>query len=221
MSRQGDVCGACFKDLRFITAPMCVCCGHPFAFKVEGASLCGECQREMPPFTTARSALIYNDVSRGMLNPFKNDHTLGAKRFASWCRLALGDELDGADFIIPVPLHAKRLRARGYNQAALLAKALSKQSGVPLMLDGLERTRATPKQQELSRSARQKNVRGAFHVRPENLPLIAGKHVVLVDDVMTTGATMDACAKAVKKARAQNITAVTVARVVQNDNDLI
>lgn len=219
--RQGDVCGPCFADIQFITDPMCVCCGHPFPFEVEGEALCAQCQRETPPFDQARSAMVYNDKSRTMLLPFKNDHTLGHKRFSSWCHMALGEAIAGADLIVPVPLHVTRLRQRGYNQAVLLARSLSKRIAGRLVVDGLERTRATPKQQDLSRSARLKNVRGAFRVSPKNKPLIVGRHVILVDDVMTTGATVEACAKALKKAGAQKVSVVTVARVVQNEDDLI
>lgn len=221
VTRQGDVCGDCFGQLRFITDPMCECCGHPFAFQSVGQSLCGDCLCEAPPFDRARSALIYNDKSSAIMLSFKNDQTIAQKRLASWCQMAADSSLDDADFIVPVPLHPTRLRARGYNQAALLARRLSTTSGVPLLVDGLERTRKTPKQQELSRTARQKNVRGAFRVVARNRPLIRGRHVILVDDVLTTGATAKACSKALKSAGAAIVSVVTVTRVVQNEEDHI
>lgn len=221
VARQGDVCGACFKGLRFITDPMCACCGHPFSYHMADNSVCAECTRDTPPFDKARSALIYNEASRTMLVPFKNDNVLGAKRFAGWCHMALGDILQDNCLCIPVPLHDMRLRERGYNQAALLARHLSKLGGIPHLLDGLERTRHTPKQRDMTRTQRQKNVRGAFSVKDRHKPLIAERHVILVDDVMTTGATIKACTLALKKAGAKKVSVVTVARVVQNEDDLI
>jgi len=135
--------------------------------------------------------------------------------FASHMRRAGRLCLDGADFLVPVPLHYKRRIKRRYNQSALLARALAKISAPIFDPDILERTRSTPSQGGRSASGRRRNVQGAFRVRDTALDRLQGSKVVLIDDVMTTGATLESCARTLKRAGAKQVTALTLARVVK------
>jgi ComF family protein len=196
-AEPGAVCGACWQGLDFISAPMCDCCGLPFAYDAGGGALCGECARERPLYGRARSVLVYDDASRSLVLAFKHaDRTDAAPAFGRWLARAGGDLVAEADAIVPVPLHRRRLLARRYNQAALLALALGRLSDKSVLVDVLRRTRATPSQGRMGRGQRERNVRGAFAVPDDRRGLIAGKRVLLVDDVLTTGATLSACARA-------------------------
>jgi ComF family protein len=123
--------------------------------------------------------------------------------------------LDEADVIVPVPLHYARLASRGFNQSAWLAEALSQWTGVPVSIDALKRTRRTPTQGGLSARARRRNVAGAFELRPSRAGHVEGKRVLLIDDVLTTGATLSACTRALKRAGARHVDVLVLARVVR------
>ena len=162
----------------------------------------------------SRAALRYDSGSRGLVLAFKHaDRTQNAPAFAAWMARAGADALARADLLVPVPLHWTRLVRRRFNQAALLARALSKRTGVPFAPDLLARVRMTRTQGDLTRAQRRRNVRGAFQVRA-TAPL-RGKTVVLIDDVMTTGATFEACARALRRAGAREVRALALARVVR------
>ena len=229
VSEPGSLCAACWARLRFIAAPLCGICGWPFdsdpttgeaAGETSPAGLiCGACLREPPAFDRARAVLAYDDASRGLILGFKHaDRTHGAPAFARWLARAGGDLLITADVIAPVPLHWSRLLARRYNQAALLALGLAKLSAKQAVPDLLIRRRATPSQGRLSRAERLRNVAGAFAVRPSRLAAARGRRVLLVDDVLTTGATVSACAKALRRAGAASVDVVTLARVIRPES---
>jgi len=214
----GRICVACFQALVFLTPPLCAGCGIPLP-AVAGTH-CGACLAVPPPYDRARAALGYNAASRRMLLAFKHgDRTEAARTFAAWMRAAAPDLVAEARWVVPVPLHRWRLFARRYNQAALLAYALVGRARV--LHDTLVRVRPTPSQGSLSRAARARNVAGAFHVRAAVRPLFAGARVLLVDDVMTTGATLEACARALRRAGAAKVDALTVARVVRDGGEAI
>jgi ComF family protein len=143
------------------------------------------------------------------------DRTQNAPAFAAWMARAGAELLDGADLIVPVPLHWTRLIARRFNQAALLARGLSKRTRIPFDPRLLVRTRRTRTQGDLTRSQRMRNVRGAFAVRANARSKLKGRTIVLVDDVMTTGATLEACAKALRRAGAKEVRVLALARVVR------
>lgn len=212
----GTLCVACWTRLRFLTAPHCAACGYPFDFDPGAGALCGACTRERPAFDRARAVLVYDDASRDLLVAFKHgDRTDAAGAYGAWMARA-GHELVGdADIIAPVPLHRLRLLYRRYNQSALLAKAIAAAAGLPFTPDLLARTRNTPSQGRMSVSEREENVRGAIAVRRRRRAAVAGKRVLLVDDVLTTGATAGACARALRRAGAQAVDVVTLARVVR------
>jgi ComF family protein len=209
-------CPDCWKTLHFIASPHCACCGVPFEFAAAlfDQSLCGECLRETPSFISARAALSYTSESRALILPFKNrDRTDYAPAFARLMAQAGIELLEKSDVIVPVPLHPFRLFTRRYNQAALLALGLSKLSGKPVRLQALIKKKSTPSQGRLHRGERQRNVAGAFAIRAKEVPFIANHSVLLVDDVLTTGATSNACTRVLLKAGAKEVRVLALARV--------
>ncbi len=213
---EGALCPPCWGRLAFIGLPHCACCGLPFAFEVAADSLCGECLRAEPSFDRARSALRYDDASRALVLAFKHgDGTHAAPAFARWMVQAAGEMLRDADLVVPVPLHRWRLFRRRYNQAALLARSLAVQAGKPVAAGLLLRRRRTPSQGGLSRTGRIANVRGAFAVSDKESTRLRDRSVLLVDDVMTTGATVGECARILRRAGAARVDVATLARVVR------
>lgn len=203
-----------WSKLQFLTAPLCACCGAPFEIAVDDAQRCGACLARSPAFDRARAALIYGDVSRDLVLALKHQGRRdGLALLAGWMASAGAELLSEADLIVPVPLHYLRLVRRGFNQSVWLAAALGRSSGVHLSVDALKRTRATPIQGGLSADGRRRNVQGAFKVRSGRQRLITGKRILLVDDVFTTGATTEACARALKKAGAACVDVLTLTRV--------
>lgn len=210
------LCADCWGALTFLSQPCCDACGHPFAYEVPGLTLCGACVRDRPPFAQARAALLYNDASKGFILSFKHaDRTNTARLLAKWLAQAGGEFLKDAEVLVPVPLHWTRLFSRRYNQAAILALALGKLTGTAVAVDALVRHKKTPSQGHLGIKARARNVQGAFRVPPRRRPQVKGKHVVLVDDVYTTGATVRAAAKVLLRAGAARVDVVVLARVVK------
>lgn len=160
--------------------------------------------------------MVYNEVSRNLILAFKHaDRTDAAPVWGEWLSRAGAEILSEADALVPVPLHRRRLISRRYNQAALIATALGRVSGIPVWVDALVRKRATPSQGRMNRRQREDNVRGAFAVRDGYRDRVSGSRVVLVDDVLTTGATLAACTRALEKAAAANVDALTLARVTR------
>ena len=216
VDQPGAVCAACWAKLSFLGAPMCRRCGLPFPHDVGAEAECAACVADPPPWDRARAVFSYDEASRGLILGFKHaDRLHGAPAFGRWLARAGAELVSEADIIAPVPLHWLRLALRRYNQAALLARALAQAANRPWIPDLLKRTRRTPSQGHLSRSERQKNVAGAFRARARYGDQIAGKRVLIVDDVLTTGATARASAKALLAAGAAAVDIVTLARVVR------
>jgi ComF family protein len=215
---QGRVCAGCWRALTFLAPPQCRLCGYPLPHALPDAPLCGACAVEPPAFDRARAALRYDEGARSLILAFKHaDRTDSAPAFGRWLARAGAELLAGADLIAPVPLHRWRLLKRGYNQAAILARALARETGVPLVPDLLQRRRATRSQQGLSGPARLANVTAtAFGPHPWHKARLGGRRVVLVDDVMTTGATVGACAQVLRRAGAAEVDVLTLARVVRD-----
>ena len=212
----GAVCAGCWPGITFLGPPHCAACGYPFEFDPGSGALCAACAASRPSWGRARAVIAYDEASRDPVLAFKHrDRIDAAPAFGIWLARAGAELLDEADLLVPVPLHRTRLLARRYNQAALLAQATAKTCAVPVVPDALVRTRRTPSQGRLSASARRRNVAGAFAVRDGNKELIAGRNVVLVDDVMTTGATAEACTRTLLRAGAATVDVLTLARVVR------
>jgi ComF family protein len=215
VAEPGALCPACWERIGFLARPHCEACGHPFEIDVGEAALCGHCLAQAPLWRRARAVFRYDDCSKALVLRFKHgDRLEGAHSFARWMARAGAELVADADVIVPVPLHRFRLLARRYNQAALLAVALGKLAGKAVEPDLLLRRRRTPAQGHLNREERRRNVKGAFAVRERKLPLIAGKTVLLVDDVFTTGATVAECARVLTKAGAVSVDVLTLGRVV-------
>ena len=179
----------------------------------EGA-VCAGCARERASWQRARAVLRYDKHSRRLVLSLKHgDRTHLAKALGRWMHRAGGDVLEGADLLVPVPLHWTRLFARQYNQAAMLAHAIHAAGGPPVAPDRLVRRRRTPSQGRLGPLARSRNVRGAFALRRGRS--IAGMRLVIIDDVMTTGATVEECARVLRRAGARWIGVLTLARAVR------
>lgn len=235
VTEDQNLCVACWLDLRFLVPPWCALCGLSFPFLLSSPSaaiLCGACQKSDFSYNQIRSAFVYGKSLSTLLIRFKHgDGTFLAPTLAKWMIQNHRELLAGADWLIPVPLHWCRLLQRQYNQAAILAVEISKLTGVPLCLR-LQRRRNTPPQKGKTRNQRQENMKEAFEfTQPFSLlswlrsskrrrggagasgkePL-KGQCIVLIDDVMTTGATLEACAKILKKAGAKEVRALTVAR---------
>ena len=188
----------------------------PFDFETEKKALCGSCLDKKPSFDKVRAAFQYGGASKDLILKFKHgDATELAPAFANWLNVAGRDFLGEAEVFVPIPLHWTRLLKRRYNQAALLSKHLSKICDKSHRPMGLKRSRATPSQGMLSKLQRRQNVEGAFYVPKSEINFIKGKKVVLIDDVFTSGATISSAAHALKKAGAETVFAVTVARVVR------
>lgn len=208
-------CPDCWRSLAFVTAPMCACCGLPFELDAGPEALCGECAAAPRRFTSARAALRYEGAVRPLLMGFKHGDRTHLARLAAAMMQRLLATLPGNARLVPVPLDPARLRKRGYNQAALLAKALSRRTGLALDIDALARVKPTPSTQGMNRQARLRAAQGAFEARR---PLPGGTATVLVDDVMTTGATAEACARALNRAGASRVDVIVLARALREGN---
>src|SRR5690606_5859687 len=215
---EASLCADCWRTLTFLGPPQCRLCGYPLPHALPDAPLCGECAAEAPPYDRARAALRYDDGARRLILAFKHaDRTDTAPAFGAWLARAGAELLADADLIAPVPLHRFRLLKRGYNQAAILAGALAREIGLAHAPDLLQRRRATRSQQGLSGRARLENVTaGAFRVHPWRRGRVEGRRVVLIDDVLTTGATVGACARVLRRAGASRVDVLTLARVVRD-----
>ena len=212
---SGALCPDCWSRVSFIGRPCCARCGLPFAIEAAPDALCGDCARAPPAYERARAAFLYEGAGRELILAFKMaDRSWVAPMLAAWLQRAAAPLLPDADLVVPVPLHRWRLLARRFNQAAVLAGLMARGTDAAAVPDLLVRTRRTPPQTRLPRSARRRNVRGAFAVRRSRAHLVAGRSVLLVDDVLTTGATVSACARALHEAGAARVDVATLARVV-------
>ncbi|HEX8379695.1 MAG TPA: ComF family protein [Allosphingosinicella sp.] len=211
-------CLDCWNALLFLGEPCCARCGLPFAFGAGESAQCGRCLAEPPPFDRLRAAVAYGEVSRQVALKLKYSGRLGLAETLAHFMLRHVEEGERDALLVPVPLHRWRIWRRGYNQAALIASALGRRSGLEVELGLLSRTRATPPLKGLGRRERALAVRGAFRVPAAARPRVSGRHLLLVDDVYTSGATASACASALKRAGAASVGILCWARVVGTDS---
>jgi ComF family protein len=207
------LCPECEAQIEWVASPLCTCCGAVFASRDGADRLCGDCTKDPPPFNRARAAAVYDGPAAQAVKRLKFDGQMSyLPVMQHWLKSPVCMELVAdADLIVPVPLHAKRLKQRGFNQALLLAKVFPH---VPIARQAVVRVRHTVPQVELKPRERRENVKGAFAV-PEPA-LVKGKHILLLDDVYTTGATVRECAKVLRRAGAHRVEVLTVARVKQD-----
>jgi ComF family protein len=217
VATAGALCAECWNEISFIEGAVCAACGMPFEIDPGGDTQCAACLAYPPAYDRARCVMRYDESSRGLILALKWADRLDlVPGFARWLDRSGRALLDECDVIVPVPLHRMRLWQRRYNQAALLAQGLARLSGKPYDPFALARIRHTPSQGDMpSAKARRRNVKGAFAVPESRKALLAEKSVLLVDDVFTTGATLNACAKALKRAGAASVGVLALARVVR------
>jgi ComF family protein len=211
-------CLRCWQSLDFLGGPACACCGEPLELALE-ATRCGACLADPPPFARARAAVAYGPIARALALKLKYGQRPGVARTMAQVMRRAGTELAAGALVVPVPLHRRRLWWRGYNQAALIARALVALTGGELALDVLQRRRATPILRGLGRSRRARVVEGAFAIRDR--ARVKGRRVLLIDDVLTTGATVRACARALRGAGAAEVDILCWARVVRGEEERV
>lgn len=216
-----QLCAACWREITFITEPFCKTCGQPLDWEVpvsNSDNQCMSCYGHPPVYTQARSSVVYNEAAKKLLLRFKHgDATHLAFIFAQWLKQSAESFSTQADYLIPVPLHWTRLLQRRYNQSALLAMSLLKVTDhkltyAPYML---RRRRRTPSQGHKTTRQRYENVKQAFVVPNRYRTNLKGKRVLLIDDVMTTGATLQECSRTLKQAGCKAVVILTVARVLK------
>lgn len=213
-------CLDCWMKLDFLSGPSCASCGEPFENDPGAGARCGACLRDSPPLDGVRAAVAYGELARHLTLKLKYGGRPSLAETVARLMARLLAEREEA-ILAPVPLHRWRIWRRGYNQSALIARALAAKQGSPLVLDLIERRRATPILRGMGPAARARAVRGAFAVSEKCRPLLKGRSVVLVDDVYTTGATAKACAKALKRAGATEVRLICWARVMRKDLEYV
>jgi ComF family protein len=200
-----------------IERPFCEKLGIPFTYDPGPGIYSMQAIADPPAYARARAAVRYDEIARAMVHALKYGDRLDlAPVMARWMARAGGELLADAEVIVPVPLHWRRMWARRFNQSATLAKLLAAGRDLPVSFTALKRVKATPQQVGLSKSERATNVQGAFRVAPAGKAEIARRHVVLVDDVLTSGATVDACSRALLRAGARQVDVLIFARVVDS-----
>ena len=209
-------CAACQEKISFITGSICPICGIPFWGSPAGSHICGNCLENKPFYNQARSVAGFETVIMDTIHKFKYGRSISLGNvLGSFMADFSFPNFDFSEYslLIPVPLHIKRLRERGFNQSLLLAKELGKKYKLPVNFSLLKRCKFTLTQTGLNKSEREKNIKGAFAVADKKK--IAGENIILIDDVYTTGATINECAQILLKAGAQKVAALTLARALQ------
>jgi ComF family protein len=208
------LCATCWREVDFIRPPLCDVLGIPLPFDTGERSISAAAAARQPPYDRARAVAHHSGAMRTLVHQFKYADRHDARAlFGRWLGEAGRELLPDADLIVPVPLARWRLVTRRFNQAAVLAHELSRRAGLPVAPNLLRRTRATPSQVGLTRDQRRRNVAGAFRVPKNRAALVRGRRVLLIDDVITTGATVEACARSLKRAGAASVDVLVLAMV--------
>jgi ComF family protein len=217
IGRHGLICGVCFAKIDFIAPPLCDRLGVPFPYDIgEGKQLSGAAMATPPVYDRARAVARYSSTMRELIQSFKyRDRHEGLPLFGRWLRKAGAELITDADLIVPVPLYSWRLWSRRFNQSAMLAHEVGRLARVPVDCFTLARVRRTVSQVGLSPDQRRRNVAGAFEVPQAETSVIKGKNILLIDDVITTGATVEACARALRRAGAARVDVLALARAVE------
>jgi len=214
--REDGLCAACWGKLSFIAPPYCQRLGIPFAYDPGPGVLSLQAIADPPAYQKARAAVRYDEIARALVHGLKYGDRHEIARLMGRLMTRAGRELlVQADALVPVPLHWRRLWLRRFNQSALLARSIAATSGVPVAETALRRLKPTAPQVGLSKAARAQNVQGAFRVPRASQAAVAGRRLVLVDDVLTSGATVDAAARALLRAGAAQVDVLVFARVVE------
>ncbi len=211
----GHFCVEDWNKLHFLQKPACDICFQPFEFNVKSQTICGKCSQKRPKYFKALAVLNYDESSKTLITKFKYfDQINLAKYFAELMFKQAKEILPNIDFIVPIPLHKLRIINRKYNQSALLAKNIVTLSDKKALLDLLIRTKNNKPQALLSQKARKKNVAGIFAVKKKYFEEIKGKNILLIDDVITTGATVESCCKVLEQHGVSKIYVLTLAKTI-------
>ncbi|SFG04647.1 comF family protein [Novosphingobium sp. CF614] len=211
---QTGLCAACWSELAIPGEPACVACGRPFGEGVPEGATCAPCLGDPPRHDGIAAATLYNDISRRLVLSLKHGNRISLAPMMAELIAAKLEFVEAGWLVVPVPLHRWRLWKRGYNQAAVLGREIARRTGGGLVVDALERRKATPSLGGLGRKARKRVLSGAIAVRPRRAEMLKGARIVLVDDVLTSGATSDACVSALKRAGAERVVVACFARVL-------
>lgn len=217
VSTDFGLCGPCWRDTPFITGLACDSCGTPLPGDDAGPVLCDDCLAQDRLWARGRAALTYKDNGRKMVLALKHGDRLDLVRpMGAWLHRAAMPMLEPGMLVAPIPLHRLRLLKRRYNQSALLSCEVARLAGLTHCADLFQRPRATPSQVGKTRDERFENLRGALQVTPRRRDLLAGRHVLIVDDVMTSGATFAAASQAARAAGAAKVSVLALARVAKD-----
>ncbi|WEK48384.1 MAG: ComF family protein [Candidatus Andeanibacterium colombiense] len=219
LAAQTGLCAACWSQLALPGEPACTRCQRPFGKEGRAGTICAPCLAAPPRHDGIAAGTLYNDASRRLVLAFKHGRRIALAPMLARLIAARLPELDGEWLIVPVPLHRMRLWSRGFNQSALLARELAKLTGGTLLVDGLVRRKQTPVLGGLSRKARARALQGAIAVNPARAVRLRGAKLLLVDDVLTSGATSGACVGALKRAGAEKVVIACFARVLDEALD--
>ncbi len=214
-SKEKVFCPTCREQIKYLTQSLCPVCGMAFLNSPAESHLCGNCLENRPFFSCARAVASYETIILDAIHKFKYGHDLsiGSALASFLTDFSFPDfKFQTFHLLIPVPMHIKKLRERGFNQSLILANTLGKKQQINVNFSLLKRRKSTLTQTGLNKKEREQNIKGAFEVSDNKN--IAGKNIILIDDVYTTGATLNECAKTLMKAGAKKVAALTLARVL-------
>jgi ComF family protein len=218
INREALFCTACWSKLKFITDPKCKICSYPFEIELIGKSAnlpCSKCIKDPPHFDKVVTIFRYNEIIKKIISNLKyHDQTFIAKKIAKLLFNKIKPELENIDYVAIIPLHQNKIKKRKFNQVALISKEIAKHDPKKYISDLLFRTKETQTQVKLTQQQRQSNIKRAFMVNKKHQDRIMDKTILLIDDVMTSGATIEACSKALKKRKAKKIIVLTLAKTV-------
>lgn len=222
LAAQSGLCAACWNELAIPGEPSCPMCQRPLGDGMAAGTVCAPCLADPPRHDGIAAGTLYNDASRKLILALKHGHRIALAPLLARLMLAqLPEEIGPGWAVVPVPLHRWRLWRRGFNQAALLAGELARARGAELLVDGLVRRKQTPTLGGLGKAARARALSGAIALSPSREAAIRGGRIVLVDDVLTSGATTSACVSALKRGGANEVRIACFARVLDEALDLV